>query len=442
MKKPALLMLDDGACFEGEARGACREALGEAVFTTGMCGYQETLTDPSFYGQIVTFTAAHIGNYGVTPLDDESFPGGLQDPLQAFGPYSPEAAAPSGSASRPPLVRAAGAVFHDLFAAPEGAAFPHWRATESVDAFLAAQGVTAIAGVDTRALTLHLREHGARNGIVSALDLDKPSLLRRAKALPPMQGRDLASLATCERAYPFTARPQDVSFRSAQSPLRLSVPAGEGVPPRGDLPEPSAPGASSFSPDGAPPHVAVIDYGVKRSILQNLAVLGMRVTVWPAGTGAADILASGAGGVLLSNGPGDPQACFHAVETVKRLLGRLPVFGICLGHQLLGLALGGRTYKLSFGHHGVNHPVKDLVTGRVLVTSQNHGFCVDPDSLPSGVRPSHRNLNDGTLEGLECADIPAFSVQFHPEAAPGPADAAGLFRRFYNLILQKKNGER
>ncbi|MDR2076626.1 MAG: glutamine-hydrolyzing carbamoyl-phosphate synthase small subunit [Desulfovibrio sp.] len=369
MTKPALLMLDDGVCFEGEARGAAGEAAGEVVFTTSMAGYQETLTDPSYFGQIVAFTAAQLGNYGATPLDDES-----------------------------PAPRVAGAVFHDLFTAAENMPFPHWRAGESLDAKLARQGISAIAGLDTRALTLHLREHGSRGGILSALDLDRPSLLRRARALPPMQGQDLARKVSCAQPYAFSPPP----------------------------------------PDSPSLRVAVLDCGVKRSILVNLARLGMAVSVWPAATSAADILASKPDGVLLPNGPGDPEPCVYAIAAIRRLLGRVPLFGICLGHQLLGLALGARTYKLPFGHHGVNHPVLDISTRRVLITSQNHGFCVDPDSLPARAAPSHWNLNDDTLEGLVVKDAPAFSVQFHPEAVPGPTEAGDLFLRFRDLILQAK----
>ena len=372
MEKPALLMLDDGTCFEGLACGAQAEAVGEAVFTTGMAGYQETLTDPSFSGQLVVFTAAHIGNYGMSVLDDEA-----------------------------PRIRAAGAVFHDLFSPGETASFPHWRAAESVDARLVREGVTGICDVDTRALTLHLREHGARNAIISALDYDRPSLLRRAGELPAMRGRDLAIRATCPAPYEYAA---------------------SGMADRA--------GACT---------VAVIDYGVKRSILACLAASGMRVTVWPAAVTAEELLAARPDGVLLSNGPGDPEPCSYAVATIRGLLGKVPLFGICLGHQLLGLALGAKTFKLPFGHHGANHPVKDCASGRVHITSQNHGFCLDPDSLPGTVVPSHWNLNDNTLEGITVTDLPAFSVQFHPEAAPGPTDAQGLFARFRALIGQRRD---
>ena len=371
MEKPALLMLDDGACFEGLACGAQAEAAGEAVFTTGMAGYQETLTDPSFSGQLVTFTAAHIGNYGISKLDDEA-----------------------------PGIRAAGAIFHDLFSPREAASFPHWRAAESLDARLAREGVTGIRDVDTRALTLHLREHGARNAFISALDTDRPSLLRRARELPAMQGRDLAARVTCQAPYDYAA-----SGMTEQAGIHT---------------------------------VAVIDYGVKRSILACLAASGMRVKVWPATVTAEELLAARPDGVLLSNGPGDPQPCAYAVATIRGLLGKMPMFGICLGHQLLGLALGAKTYKLPFGHHGANHPVRDCASGRVHITSQNHGFCLDPDSLPRTAIPSHWNLNDNTLEGITVTDLPAFSVQFHPEAAPGPTDAQGLFARFRAMIAETR----
>ncbi|MDR0828019.1 MAG: glutamine-hydrolyzing carbamoyl-phosphate synthase small subunit [Desulfovibrio sp.] len=373
MSKQALLMLDDGTCFAGESCGAEGEALGETVFITGMCGYQESITDPSYYGQIMVFTAAHLGNYGASPLDDEA-----------------------------PAPRAAGAVFHDLFVPPKTEAFPHWRAAEALDAKLKRQGVTGIKNLDTRALTLHLRDKGARNGIISVLDMDKASLLRRVREWPSMQGLDLASKAGCAHPYAF-----DSEDKSAPVP---------------DL------------------HVALIDFGAKRSILRRLAGQGMKVTVLPATASATEVLDLAPDGVMLTNGPGDPEPCAYAVNCIRFLLGRLPIFGICLGHQLLGLALGARTYKLPFGHHGVNHPVLDLTSRRVEITSQNHGFCVDPQTLPARAEVTHVNLNDGTLEGLRVKDAPAFSVQFHPEAAPGPTDAAGLFVRFRSLILQHREG--
>ena len=371
--KPALLMLDDGACFEGTACGALGEATGETVFVTGMSGYQETLTDPSYHGQIVVFTAAHMGNYGVSPDDDEA-----------------------------PFIRAGGVVFHNLFTQADAMPFPHWRSVKSLNAMLTEAGVSGICGVDTRALTLHLRRHGARNGIISALDMDRDSLWQRAKALPAMQGQDLAARVSTGNRYTF--QPEAVNKISTEKPLK----------------------------------VAVLDYGVKRSILRHLMQNNMQPEVWPAASTADDILASKPDGVLLSNGPGDPDPCLYAIETVRKLVGRVPIFGICLGHQLLGLAMGGKTYKLPFGHHGLNHPVKETESGRVSITSQNHGFCLSPESLPKNIRPTHWNLNDNTLEGMTCTDAPAFSVQFHPEAAPGTHDACGLFGRFRELIQSRK----
>lgn len=387
--KPALLMLDDGACFAGRAVGAATEATGEVVFTTGMSGYQETLTDPSYYGQIVVFTSAHIGNYGATPRDDEA----AAPQERRFG--------------------SSGAVFHDFFLGLELGkdAFPHWQAASSLHREMAGRGITGICGIDTRALTLHLRRHGSRNGIISALDLDKASLLRRAKALPDMAGQDLAQHVTCAHPYAFQPKPGD------------ELP---GLLPGGPLRE-----------SRKPFQVAVLDFGAKRSIMLHLLRHNLEPTLWPAKSSAYDILASRPDGVLLSNGPGDPAACAYAIETTRKLLGQVPLFGICLGHQLLGLAVGGRTGKLHFGHHGLNHPVKDVTSGRVAVTSQNHGFVVEPGSLPQNARPTHWNLNDGSLEGLELTDAPAFSVQFHPEAAPGTWDAYGLFDKFRKLIEER-----
>ncbi len=376
---PALLVLDDGTCFEGQAFGARREAAGEVVFTTSMTGYQETLSDPSYCGQIVTFTFPHLGNYGVASQDQQARPG--------------------------ELFPAAGGVFHELFTV-ESSPVPHWRAEQSLDAALADAGITVISGVDTRALTLHLRDRGARNGIISALDLDRASLQRRARELPSMQGLDLTERVTCASPYLYEEQPVTAARSGVDEPQKESA---ELIP------------------------VAVYDFGVKRSILRNLRAAGMLPTVWPASTDAETVLASKPCGVLLSNGPGDPGACGHAVRVAKALLGRVPVFGICLGHQILAQALGASTYKLKFGHHGANHPVKDLDTGRVLVTSQNHGFCVDPDSLPKNARITHWNLNDETLEGFACDELAAFAVQFHPEAAPGPYDALPLFARFREL---------
>jgi carbamoyl-phosphate synthase small subunit len=370
---PAYLMLDDGTCFEGVALGAKRESAGEVVFTTGMVGYQETVTDPSYHGQIVAFTAAHVGNYGATDLDDQSMFSG-----------------------------ASGVVIHDMTLA----AYSSWRAERSLDDKLERMGVTGIAGVDTRALTLHLREHGVRNGIISAVDRDKASLLRRAKELPSMEGLDLARHVTTEETYLYAGTGRETAVN----------------------------GQSGARQKQKRYHVAVYDFGIKQAILESLAKAGTAPTVWPATTPAEEVLKSNPHGVFLSNGPGDPAACGYAVANLQKLLGKAPVFGICLGHQLLATALGAKTYKLKFGHHGINHPVKDMDSGRVLITSQNHGFCVDPDTLPRGVRISHWNLNDNTVEGIAADKAMAFSVQFHPEAAPGPNDALHLFGRFRNLM--------
>jgi carbamoyl-phosphate synthase small subunit len=402
-------MLDDGTCFEGLAVGACAEACGEFVFATAMCGYQEILSDPAHYGQIPVFTAAHIGNYGATPQDDEA------TSLYAAPAFTPDATAPELR-----HFGAAGAVFHDLFTEADALPFPHWRAKSSLNAELAERGITGISGVDTRALTLHLRTQGARNGIISALDLDRDSLLRRAKALPSMQGRDLAGMVGCQISYAFTPRGGDL--------LPLSYSPGSANPA----------GTIAGGPPQKPLNIALLDCGVKRSTLLHLTRNNLRPMLWPAKTPAAEILAAGADGFIIAGGPGDPAACGYAAETLRELLGRLPFFGLGLGHQLLGLALGAKTYKLPCGHHGPNHPVREVATGKVSITSQNHGFCLQADNLPARLRPTHWNLNDGTLEGMAVTDVPAFSVQYNPESAPGERDAFGLFASFRKLIDEFK----
>lgn len=383
-QKKALLMLADGFCLEGYTCGADGEATGEVVFTTGMSGYQETLTDPSYYGQIVVFTSAHIGNYGSSRWDNEN-----TEHLN---------------------ISATGAVFHDLFTAADDATFPHWRAEESLDSKMLKAGFTGICGIDTRALTLHLRMHGAQNGIISSTDLNKESLLARAKQLPSMSGQDFAIKVTCPQKYIYEPE------------------AGEELPIPGN----------ARKPVDKIYNVALIDFGVKRSILQLLWQNGMNPTVWPATSTAEEILASNPDGVMLSNGPGDPAACTYAIETLRKLLGKVPMFGICLGHQILGLAAGAKAYKLPFGHHGLNHPVKDINSGKVSITSQNHGFGINPDTLPANIKPTHWNLNDETLEGMEFTDVPAFSVQYHPEATPGTWDDHSLFGKFYAMIEANK----
>jgi carbamoyl-phosphate synthase small subunit len=376
----ALLVLEDGAAFHGRSFGAAGEAFGEAVFNTAMAGYQEVLTDPSYTNQIVTMTSPHQGNYGVNPEDVES-----------------------------ECVRVAGFVVREASRRTSS-----WRATGSLREYLATAGVVGIEEIDTRALTLRIRQGGAMRAGLSTTDLDPRSLLDRVRSELGMEGADLAAAASTPRRY---------QAEELVGPARI--------------------------PDGQMFRVAAIDFGMKRNILRLLAENGCETTVFPARTSAPEILDGGFDGVFLSNGPGDPAATTYGIESVGRLIGRVPLFGICLGHQLLGLALGGRSYKLKFGHRGVNQPVKDLETGRVEITSHNHGFALDPKGWGSiemeGPPPivatdrghvalTHWNLNDGTLEGLRCLDVPAFSVQYHPEASPGPHDARHLFARFRELM--------
>ncbi len=368
----AYLVLADGTIFEGRPYGARGVTTGEAVFTTTMTGYQEVLTDPSYYGQIVTMTAPQIGNVGVNASDTESV----------------------GDAPR-----AAGFVVRD--ASPIAS---NWRAEESLDAYLARHGIVGISEIDTRKLTRHLRDHGSQN---AAIGTDAPdALLRRARAAPDMSGLDLVKHVTPKEPYAWTE------------------------------------GRGAWKTEAAKParhHVVAIDYGIKRNILRCLVDSGCKLTVVPASTSADAILALAPDGVFLSNGPGDPAAVDYAVETIRGLLGKRPIFGICLGHQLLARALGGKTYKLKFGHRGANQPVKDLATGRIEITTQNHGFCVDLASLPAEVRSTHVHLNDGTSEGLVAPSLRAFSVQYHPEAAAGPHDALYLFERFTAAMSGSSN---
>lgn len=368
----ATLLLEDGRVFRGQGHGFEGEAVGEVVFNTSMSGYQEILTDPSYAGQIVTMTYPLIGNTGVNSEDVES-----RGPfLEAF-------------------------VVRRMTPHPS-----NWRTSGSLDEYLRSHRIPAISDIDTRALVRHIRERGAMRAVVSLVDHDPDSLARKVAASPEMVGRDLASVVTTAERY--TAAKEDVDF------IEFT-----------DLAE---------AGDGRY-RVVAYDFGIKSNILRDLVHVGADVTVVPASTSAEDVLAMDPDGIFLSNGPGDPEPLEYAVRNVRALLGRKPVFGICLGHQIMGLALGGRTFKLKFGHHGGNQPVMNLDSGKVEITAQNHGFAVDAGSLDENqVRITHRNLNDDTIEGLAHRSLPAFSVQYHPEASPGPHDSYYLFRRFIDLM--------
>lgn len=375
-RRRALLALEDGRVFWGWSFGSERDALGEVVFNTSMTGYQEVLTDPSYTGQLVTMTYPLIGNYGVNDRDVES---------------------------RVPQVEA--------FIVRELCRFPsNWRATSSLDGYLRKNGIPGIEGLDTRALTRHIRTAGAMRAALSSTVLDPDELVRRAREWSGMAGLDLVKRVTrrVSRAWP-------ESERLCASWNRRN-------------PAASAPPTERY-------RVVAVDYGVKFNILRILQTLGCNVQLVPATLSAQEILRLEPDGVLLSNGPGDPAAVTYAIETVRGLLGRVPVFGICLGHQILGLAAGAKTFKMKFGHRGGNQPVKDLDTGRVYITSQNHGFCVDPGSLDRAeIRVTHVNLNDESVEGMDFLHVPAFSVQYHPEASPGPHDSMPLFEKFLSLM--------
>jgi carbamoyl-phosphate synthase small subunit len=372
--KPAVLALADGTVFRGDSIGADGAAVGEVVFNTAMTGYQEILTDPSYCRQIVTLTYPHIGNTGINRDDVE--------------------------AAR---VHAAGLVIRDL---PPLAS--NWRLNETLPQYLTRENVVAIAGLDTRKLTRILREKGAQSGCLMAGAIDETGALAQARAFPGLAGMDLAKVVSCEQSY-------------AWNEAEWSLGRGYGKP-------------------GEPRHrVVAFDYGVKRNILRKLAARGCELTVLPAQASAKDALALKPDGVFLSNGPGDPEPCDYAIRAIRELLDvRVPIFGICLGHQLLGLACGARTTKMKFGHHGANHPVQDLDSGRVMITSQNHGFAVDAKTLPDTVRVTHVSLFDGTLQGFARTDRPAFCFQGHPEASPGPHDIGYLFDKFTALMDEKK----
>lgn len=364
----ALLMLEDGTYFWGWSFTGPGEAFGEMVFNTAMTGYQEILTDPSYRGQIVAMTYPLIGNYGVNTEDSES----LKIQVEAFviREYQPR--------------------------------YSNWRAEKSLGEWLSENGVLGITGIDTRALTRHLRLFGAMKAGVTTEDLDPKKFLERVKESPGLVGRDLVKEVTCPQPY-----------RWDKGGIQWGVSEFRGT---GDY------------------KIAILDCGLKFNQLRLFEERGCECVVFPADTPAQEILARNPDGIFLSNGPGDPAAVPYVVETVKQLLGRKPIFGICLGHQMLGQALGASTYKLKFGHRGANHPVKDLSTGKIEITSQNHGFCLRAEELPPEVEVTHINLNDGTLEGIRHKEIPAFSVQYHPENAPGPHDAVYLFDRFIETL--------
>ncbi|MCL6703917.1 glutamine-hydrolyzing carbamoyl-phosphate synthase small subunit [Pseudomonas sp. T1.Ur] len=378
MTKPAILALADGSIFRGEAIGADGQTVGEVVFNTAMTGYQEILTDPSYAQQIVTLTYPHIGNTGTTPEDAES-----------------------------DRVWSAGLVIRDL---PLVAS--NWRNTMSLSDYLKANNVVAIAGIDTRRLTRILREKGAQNGCIMAGDnISEEAAIAAAQGFPGLKGMDLAKVVSTKAQYEWRSTVWDL-----KTDRHATIEASE-----------------------LPYHVVAYDYGVKLNILRMLVERGCRVTVVPAQTPAADVLALKPDGVFLSNGPGDPEPCDYAIQAIKDVLEtEIPVFGICLGHQLLALASGAKTLKMGHGHHGANHPVQDLDTGVVMITSQNHGFAVDEATLPANVRAIHKSLFDGTLQGIERTDKSAFSFQGHPEASPGPNDVAPLFDRFINEMAKRR----
>ena len=373
---PAVLALEDGSLFYGYGVGASGQTAGEVVFNTAMTGYQEILTDPSYARQLVTLTYPHIGNTGVNPEDEES-----------TGP------------------QAAGLIVRHV---PRR--LSSWRSQQSLSDYLKNHGVIAIAGIDTRRLTRLLRTKGALNGCIMVGNVDVDAALAAARAFPGIKGMDLAQTVTTQAAYPWT----EGSWQLGQGHQ-----PGQANPPF---------------------HVVAFDFGVKRNMLRMLVDRGCRITVVPAKTPAEEVLKLSPDGVLLSNGPGDPEPCDYAIQATREILNKnIPVFGICLGNQLLGLAAGAKTMKMKFGHHGANHPVQDLLTGQVMISSQNHGFAIDDTTLPKNVTASHRSLFDGTLQGISLTDHPAISFQGHPEASPGPHDVSPQFDRFIEMMRARQS---
>ena len=397
----ALLALEDGLVLRGRSFTGPGESLGEVVFNTAMTGYQEILTDPSYKGQIVTMTYPLMGNYGVNPQD-----------LESRG------------------VQVEGFIVKEYHPYPS-----NWRSRGNLAAYLKAHGKLGVEGLDTRAITKRLREVGAMRGIVSTEDLDPDSLVRRARELPSMDGLDLVPLVTCKAPYWWDEGVVEEGARGQWAPLQSSPTPPPPTPYRELGGESGAADLEALWRQRSGKKVVLYDYGVKYNIIRKLKARGLEVLVVPATTPAAAVLQLQPAGIVLSNGPGDPAAVTYAIENVRQCLGARPLFGICLGHQLMGLALGGRTFKLKFGHRGANQPVKNLLSGRVEITSQNHGFAVDLESIPDPeVELTHFNLNDGTLEGLRHLRLKAFSVQYHPEASPGPHDADYLFDEFLKIV--------
>ena len=375
MSKAAILVLEDGSVFHGQSIGAVGSTAGEVVFNTAMTGYQEILTDPSYSRQIVTLTYPHIGNTGVNREDEESA-----------------------------AIHVAGLVIRDL-----PLLVSNFRSEQSLDRYLLDAGVLGIAEIDTRRLTRILREKGAQNGCIMAGETDQAAALDAARAFPGLKGMDLAKQVTTSESYAWS----------------------EGTWQLGE-------GHVEHDKAEARFHVVAYDYGVKRNILRMLSDRGCRVTVVPATTPAAEVMAMAPDGVFLSNGPGDPEPCVYAIEAIREIVASgTPTFGICLGHQLLGLASGAKTVKMKFGHHGANHPVQDLDKGTVMISSQNHGFAVDEQTMPANLRATHKSLFDGSLQGIHRTDVPAFSFQGHPEASPGPHDVAPVFDHFIELMEQR-----
>ncbi len=384
----AFLVLADGSIWEGRFFGHHGETGGEVVFNTGLTGYQEVLTDPSYQGQIVVMTYPLIGNYGINSQDFESL-----------------------------IPHVSGFVIKELSRITS-----NWRSSGSLDDFLKERGIVGIQGLDTRALTKRIREVGAQPGIITPKISDLEKLRNRAKTVPGLVGRDLVREVTCGSTYP---------WKDGRWSWQMNTTGG------------SSAAFVCKSSDQSRFRVAVYDFGLKHNILRNLVSAGCEVTVYPAGTPAEEIMAQDPDGIFLSNGPGDPEGAPYAVENVRKLIGRKPLFGICLGHQLIGLALGYKSFKLKFGHHGSNHPVLNLKTGKVEITSQNHGFAIEIPSSSGGngggpASVTHINLNDHTLEGLEHKDLPVFSVQYHPEASPGPHDSGYLFQKFVDLMGKRR----